>query len=236
MWTVRPSGNTRTSCSRVMRGHMPHVAGVHVHERRAGGRIEADAAALQPQADDAQVFERHAGNVEIHGVAEHVLAEARHAVAAAPQHGVGFRRAIAAHHPDRLFDPVSRCTSQIRSIRCGSMSVSCCLPPIAQEPVELLQRGLVVTAVALEGDGDVFVGVDVMQRDRAGVAFGDRVLQRARRRRADQHSGKTARIGGALDDNRTAFQPRLTKGTGVPALTHYPAARRNSPRGRTTLT
>ena len=55
-----------------------------------------------------------------------------------------------------------------------------CAAPVAQEPVELLQRRLVVTAVALEGDGDVFVGVDVMQRDGAGVALGDGVLQPAR--------------------------------------------------------
>ena len=54
----------------------------------------------------------------------------------------------------------------------------CFLAPVAHEPVELLQRGLVVAAVALEGDGDVFAGMDVMEGEGAGVAFGDRVLQR----------------------------------------------------------
>jgi hypothetical protein len=34
--------------------------------------------------------------------------------------------------------------------------------PVAQEPVELVERRLVVTALALEGDGDVFVGMGVV--------------------------------------------------------------------------
>jgi hypothetical protein len=50
-------------------------------------------------------------------------------------------------------------------------------PPVAQNPVDLFQRLAVVTAVALIGDGEVFLGMDVMQRDRAGIAIGDRVLQ-----------------------------------------------------------
>ena len=43
------------------------------------------------------------------------------------------------------------------------------LAPVAQDPVDLLQRGLVVLAVPLERNGQVFVGVDVVQRNRAGV-------------------------------------------------------------------
>ena len=52
------------------------------------------------------------------------------------------------------------------------------LAPVAHEPVELLQRGIVVAAVALEGDGDVFAGVQMMEGKRAGVAFGAGILQR----------------------------------------------------------
>jgi hypothetical protein len=70
------------------------------------------------------------------------------------------------------------------------------LAPVAQEPVELFQRGLVVAAVALEGDGDVFVGMDVMQGDAAGVAFGDRVLQGSRAEQ-EQKNREAARIAGA---------------------------------------
>jgi len=175
---------------------MPHAAGIHVHERRAGGRVEADAAALQAQADGAQLVERHAGNVEVRGVAEHVLAEAGDAVAVPAQHRVGFRRAVAAHDPDRLLRSglalhLPKKIDEVR-IHAGFLAAA----PVAQEPVELLERGLVVLAVALEGDGDVFVGVDVVHRDGAGVALGDGVLQRPRTTN-DQKRGKAARITGA---------------------------------------
>ena len=58
---------------------VPNAAGVEVNERRARGRIEADAAALQAQAGKADLLQRHARNVEVHRVAEHVLAVARDA-------------------------------------------------------------------------------------------------------------------------------------------------------------
>ena len=50
--------------------------------------------------------------------------------------------------------------------------------PIAHEPVELLQRGVIVTAIVLEGDGNVFAGVEMMKGESAGVAFCAGVLQR----------------------------------------------------------
>ena len=52
------------------------------------------------------------------------------------------------------------------------------LAPVAHEPVEFLQRGVVVAAVALEGDGDVFAGVDVVEGKGTRVAFGAGGLQR----------------------------------------------------------
>ena len=55
------------------------AAGIEMDERRSRGRIEADAAALLPQSGGADLLQRHVRNVEVHGVAEHVLAEARHA-------------------------------------------------------------------------------------------------------------------------------------------------------------
>ena len=56
--------------------------------------------------------------------------------------------------------------------------------PVAQEVVELLQAVFVVAPVALEGDGDGVVAVGVLEGDRAGVAVGDQVLQRAGGRRS----------------------------------------------------
>ena len=41
---------------------VPDAAGVEMDERRAGGRIEADAAALQAKPGGADLLERHARN------------------------------------------------------------------------------------------------------------------------------------------------------------------------------
>src|SRR5262249_6241444 len=47
------------------------------------------------------------------------------------------------------------------------------LAPVAQEPVEPLERLLVIAAVTPVRDRDVFFGVNVMERESAGVAIGD---------------------------------------------------------------
>ena len=72
----------REDAGQLVVGHARPVAdaaGIEMDEGRSRGRIEADAAALQAQAGEADLLERHVRNVEVHGVAEHVLAEARHA-------------------------------------------------------------------------------------------------------------------------------------------------------------
>ena len=81
-----------------------HVADVEMHERRARGRVVADAAALQPHRGLAELLERNAGDVEVDGLAERVLAVARDAgaLAAAAEHFVGAGRAVAADDLDRL--------------------------------------------------------------------------------------------------------------------------------------
>ena len=167
---------SRQFLARHARPH-PDAAGVHVHEGRPGLRIETDATALQPQADDAQLLQRYAGNVKIHGVAEHMLAETRDARTAVAQHRIGLRRTVTANDLNRLLGNgfALHFPHQIDEVRihAGLFAAS----PIAQEPVQLLQRGLVVLAVALIGDGDVFAGVQMMQRNRPRVAFGGDVLQ-----------------------------------------------------------
>ena len=134
-----------------------------MHEGRTGLRIEADAAPRQAQADLADLFERDAGNVEVHGAAENMLAVTRHALAAAAQHGVGRRRTVAAHDLDRLLGAglALHFPNQIDQARIHVGRFAA--PPVAQEPVELLDRGVVVAAVALVGDGDVFAGMDMVQ-------------------------------------------------------------------------
>ena len=78
------------------------AAGVEMDERRSRRRIEADAAALQAQPGETDLLERHVRNVEIHGVAEHVLAEAGHARGTAAKHGVGGGGAVGGNDLDRL--------------------------------------------------------------------------------------------------------------------------------------
>ena len=67
------------------------------------------------------------------------------------------------------------------------------LPPIAQKVVDLCQRALVVSAVHLVGDRQVFVGVDVMKRNCPRFAFGCGVLQ-ALATEEDEESGEAAAL------------------------------------------
>src|SRR6202035_3677996 len=80
------------------------VAGIEMHERRSRGRVEADASALQAQASVSDLLKRHIRYVKIHRMAEHVLAEARHAGmgGAAAEHGVGLGGAVGGDDLDRL--------------------------------------------------------------------------------------------------------------------------------------
>ncbi len=119
---------------------MADAAGVHVHEGRAGGRIEADAAALHAQPGDAQIRKLDAGDVEIDGLAHHVLAETGDAAAALAQHRVGLRRAIGGDDGDRLLgvDLAVDLPQQIEQLRVHARGFVA--PPVAQEPVDLFER------------------------------------------------------------------------------------------------
>src|SRR5205823_13631330 len=80
-----------------------HAACSYVKAGGAGcGRTTA-ATALGPQACFAQLLERHAWDVEIDGLAQHVLAELGDPARASPQHRVGFGQAVSADDPNRLF-------------------------------------------------------------------------------------------------------------------------------------
>ena len=52
-------------------------------------------------------------------------------------------------------------------------------PPVAQVVVELLQRVFVVTTVALEGDGEIFVRMGVMEGEGAGFVGGGGIMDGA---------------------------------------------------------
>ena len=146
------------------------IADVEMHERGARGRIETDAAALRLHGGCAENVQRHARDVEVDGLAERVLAEFCDALAAAAQHVVGRRRTVAADDVDRLFgaDVAIDLPQEIDLLRVHLDGFV--LAPVAHDPVDLLQRLVVVLTVLFERDGQVFIGVDVVQRNGAGVA------------------------------------------------------------------
>ena len=181
----------------VMRHARPvaHRADVDMHER---ARIVADAAALQPQARDAQLLDRNAGNLEVDRLAERVLAELGDAARAPAQHRVGGGRAVGRDDVDRLLGlNLARDFPQdVEQLRVHPRLLV--VAPVAQEVVELLQAVFVVAPVALEGDRDGVVAVGVLQRDGAGVAVGHDGLQRVaadhqRKRRKPDRRGGTQR-------------------------------------------
>ena len=51
--------------------------------------------------------------------------------------------------------------------------------PVAEIVIELLQRRFVVAPVPLEGDGQVFAGMGVMEGEGAGLVFRGRIMDRA---------------------------------------------------------
>ena len=58
--------------------------------------------------------------------------------------------------------------------------------PVAKEVIELFQRVFVVAPVALEGDGEVFVGMGVVERKGAGLAQRRCVMHRSGARQKQQ--------------------------------------------------
>ena len=158
---------------------VPDRAGVQMDEGRAGGRIEADAAALQTKAGGADIFQRHARNVEVHRMAQHVLGKPRHAGRAAAEHGVGGGGAVGGDDIDRLL-AVDVAVDFPEDVEQATIHRGLFLAaPVAEKVIELLQRVFVVAAVALEGDGQVFVGMGVVEGERAGLVPRGRIMDRA---------------------------------------------------------
>ena len=155
------------------------AAGVEMNEGRSRGRVEADAATLQAEAGGADLLQRHVRNVEVHRVAEHVLAEARHAGRAAAEHGVGGGGAVGGDDLDRLLAvdvavDFPEDVEQMPIHRGGVLAA-----PVAEEVIELLESFFVVAAVALEGDGEIFVGMGMVEGEGAGFVQRGGIMHRA---------------------------------------------------------
>src|SRR4051812_14113541 len=199
-----------------------------MNERRSRCRVIADAAALQAHRGGAERLERNAGDVEVDGLAERVLAVSRHAAfgAAAAEHVVGGGRAVAADDLDRFLgsDLLIDLPEQIDlfPVHRGGFV----LAPVTHDPVDLLQRLFVVLPILLEGDGQAFVGVDVVQVDGAGVAHRPGALH-PNRAGEEQTGGET----GAIHRTRNA-QPKsgmlLATNSHVRSRPHGVAKRQNN--------
>ena len=155
------------------------AAGVEMDERRSRRRVEADAAALQAKPRETDLLERHVRNVQVHGVAEHVLAETGHPRRTAAKHGVGGGGAVGGNDLDRFLgvDVAVNFPQDIEQVAIHHGLVLGA--PVAKIVIELFQRLLVVASIALEGDGEVFVGVGVVERKGAGFVLGGRIMDRS---------------------------------------------------------
>jgi hypothetical protein len=77
--------------------------------------------------------------------------------------------------------------------------------PVAEIVVELLQRVLVIAPVALEGDGEVFVGMGVVEGEGVGLVQRRRVIDRScahQQQRGRQADLEANLITGPLDRQR----------------------------------
>src|SRR5262249_23244117 len=178
---------------------MAHAGRIQMHERRARAWIKTNSAALRAQPRSAQLIERNAGNVEIDRLALRVLAELGDPAGFLAKRRIGGRRTIAAHDPDRLFGPLLPMPPPEGVDRVRSHVGRFVLPPIAQQLIDFGQRLLVVAAVDLIGNGEVFVGMNVMQRYCPRLAFGNSGLQAFAAKKHEERSNAAA---GAYTDER----------------------------------
>jgi len=155
---------------------MADATHIKVHERRSRRRVVAHTSALQTQAGVPQRVQRRARHVEIHRLTERMLAELRHTSAAPSQHRVGCWRAVSTNHMDGFVPDLARyLPDHVEQTRIHvNLFV---LAPVAKEPVKFLERLLVVPAVTLVSYRNIFVSVNVVKGERAGVAVRDRAVE-----------------------------------------------------------
>ena len=191
----------------------PDIADVQMDERRASGRIIADAAPLQAHGDLAHTRHWDVQIMHVHRLSEHVLGKFRDGLGAAAQHGVGLGRAIGGDHVDGLLRAgfAIGLPDHVEEPRVHFHGFI--VAPVAQEIVQLLQRRLIVLAIDAKGRLNALAGMGVMKTNGAGVAIGDGGLG-ARRRNRRQQQGEGAGPGvfsGGPDLEVTHFQQPTTR-------------------------
>jgi hypothetical protein len=177
---------------------------------------------LHLNADGAQLVDRHVGNVEVHRLAERVLAVFGHGRRARAQEIVGGERAIAADDVDRLARAGALVQLPDRVEQARVHGDGLVAPPVAQEAVELGQGRRNVTTVLLERDRQPFLGVIVVEVERA----------RVRRRRRSGH-GSADGEGAGEDSGEMPVASEVPDGGSRPGDSgrHVVHVRVTSPRG-----
>src|ERR1700737_375607 len=126
-----------------------NAAGIEMDEGRSRCRVEPDAASLQAKPGVADLLKRYVWNEKIHGVAEHVLAEARHPGRTAAEHGVGSGGAVRGNDLDRLF-AVDVAVDFPEDVEQAAFHWGWFLAgPVREMGVDVLQRLFLVTPVTL---------------------------------------------------------------------------------------
>ncbi len=184
---------------------------IEMHEGRVRVWIEADAATLQAHPDLADSRRGHVGQVEVHRLAEHVLAVLGDGARAAPQHGVSVGRAIGGHDVERLLgaELALHLPDDIEQARVHADRLVGA--PIPQGPVQLLESGGNIAAILLEGDRRLLLRMHVHDGYGARIAVGDGVL---RATDAEQERGhrEAEQRGAAAGGLRAETQPTRNRG------------------------
>ena len=143
-------------------------------------------------------------------LALHMLRMFGHLARPPAQHRVGLRRAVGGENVDRLRRAqfaidLPDDVEQMR-VHLGRLVE----PPVAAEPVQLVEHRLIVDAVDHEGERAGFVGVLVREDDGARVAVGDRRFGRVRNKpsRAERRRHRHLRRRSAAADAFVHFKAR----------------------------
>ena len=218
-----------------------HAAGIDVEEARgaAAGAVVADAAHLADEGGIAHLLGRHVGEIDVDGLAHHVLALAGHVAADLLEEGVGLGRAVAGDDVDRALGTEIGVQFPHQVDGPGRNGDDFVPAPVAQDVVDLLHGGRDVLPVLHVGDREAFLGVDLVERERAGFAARDRgriPAEIASRRNRRHDGGRCERLFPTLNQGVTmsgfpAVQTHTPLTTGLLRFLWYPVQPAQTPAG-----
>ena len=147
-----------------------HIAAIDVQESRRSptAAVIADPTHLADKGVVTHLLRGDVGQINIDGLADHVLAFPRHVAANFLEEGIGLGAAVAGDDMDRA--PGAQVGMQFphQVDGLGRNGDGFVAPPVAQDVVQLLHGGGDVFPVLHVGDRDAFLGVNVIDRQRTG--------------------------------------------------------------------